>query len=498
MKMKINLNDTFEKLQRIKSYKSDIINAVSDTLGLDLNNRIGDWVKQVYDYNNIEVPKVNFYDYDGTLLHSIPIFDLMEMPQLPSHPGLICQEWNWSLEDIKEYTNKYGSLNVGATYTTDDGKTRLYIDLGDNNITVPLYFNQSASKGVKINWGDGSSEETIDGTEYVNTSHTYASKGSYVITLEVEDGELVLGQSGTYNIFNSNTSYISNILKRLEIGENVTSIGNYAFKKCYHLRHIIIPNSIINMGYSIFSECNCLQSITIPNGITSIKDNTFDFCHNLQLVYLPNTITSINWYAFRKCHNLQLVYLPNTVTSIGYDVFSCCYSLQSITIPDSVTSIGENAFSYCDSLESITIPEGVKNINKYTFYDCSSLQMITLPSTVIKINQYAFSNCSSLQMINIPEGVTSIGNNAFQGCKCLQSVIIPNTVTSIGSSAFSGCISIRQYDFRNCSQVPSLSNINSFNNMTLGCKILVPASLYNDWINTTNWTTYADNIVAVP
>ena len=47
---------------------------------------------------------VNFYDYDGTLLHSYTLAEtqaLTELPELPSHDGLICQGWNWNLADIK-------------------------------------------------------------------------------------------------------------------------------------------------------------------------------------------------------------------------------------------------------------------------------------------------------------------------------------------------------------------------------------------------------------
>ena len=50
---------------------------------------------------------------------------MQAMPDLPTRNGLVCQEWNWSLSNMKSYVAKYGKCDVGATYTTNDGKTRL-------------------------------------------------------------------------------------------------------------------------------------------------------------------------------------------------------------------------------------------------------------------------------------------------------------------------------------------------------------------------------------
>ena len=46
---------------------------------------------------------VNFRDYDGTVLYSYTVDEaaaLTELPALPEHSGLICQGWNWSLDDM--------------------------------------------------------------------------------------------------------------------------------------------------------------------------------------------------------------------------------------------------------------------------------------------------------------------------------------------------------------------------------------------------------------
>ena len=43
--------------------------------------------------------------------------------------------------------------------------------------------------------------------------------------------------------------------------------------------------------------------------------------------------------------------------------------------------------------------------------------------------------------------------------------------------------------------VPTLSNVNNFNNTNDTYKIVVPDSLFDKWINATNWVKIQDHIV---
>lgn len=428
-----------EKLQTIIDNKAAIKQAI-----IDKGGEVGDLTTYADAIANLpsggdvnptaEKNAVTFYDYDGTIRYSYTAEEflaLTEMPPLPRQQGLICQEWNWSFEDAMEYVAEYGVLDVGATYITDDGKTRLYIRIAaEGRMDVPLYFQQTIANGVTIDWGDGSATETLNGTGKVNTTHRYSSIGDYMISLDVAEGcTLVLGHStlnyGVMGITGNNGRVYHNMLQKVEIGANVTTIGGYAFHYCYSLSSVTIPSSCTIFGASAFQYDESLISIIIPSGVTSAP--------------------------------LNLAY--------------GCYSLTTIVMPNSVTSFGDSTCRQCSSLSSIILPR-LTSIQDYVFQEGHSLSSIVIPNSITEIRLQMFINCFSL-----------------------SSIAIPPSVTSIRASAFSNCYGMAFYDFSHHTAVPTLANTNAFTNIPTDCKIIVPDALYDEWIAATNWSTYASYII---
>lgn len=301
---------------------------------------------------------ITFYDYDGTIVTSWTLEELATktaLPDYPSHEGLTCQGWNWSLADLKTTNRK---MNVGAMYITDDGKTRIYIRLEEGRTSPMLGVCPNGT--VTVDWGDGTTPDTLTGTSTSTVkwtpNHAYATPGEYVIKLTVD------GTMGFYGDGNAKTGsailrYSSdsddrnrtyrNSVKRAEIGTGVTSIGSYAFGVCYSL-----------------------AAIAIPNSVTNIESYAFNFCYSLAAITIPNSVTNIGGYAFNYCYSLATITISSGVTSVEYKAFNACYSLVSITIPNSVTSIRSGAFNACYSLASIAISGRVTTIESMVFYEC--------------------------------------------------------------------------------------------------------------------------------
>ena len=313
---------------------------------------------------------VTFIDYNGSVLYSYSLAEaqaLTELPALPSHDGLVCQGWNWTLEAIKSLNRP---VTVGAMYITDDGATRLHIRIATvGRMTVPLYIGQTMSNGVSIDWGDGSTAETLPGTGNVNTSHTYTEPGDYIISLMPQDGctlSFGAGESSYcvmgYNIING--IVYCNMLQDVSIGKNVTSIINYAFQNCYSLASITIPTSVTSIDNNAFQNCYSLASITIPTGVISIGNIAFQNCYSLASIIIPTGVISIRGYTFYDCRSLASIIIPTGVTSIGNSAFQNCYGMRYYDF-SACTAIpalsNTNAFNNIPSDCQMLIPSALYN-----------------------------------------------------------------------------------------------------------------------------------------
>ncbi len=323
---------------------------------------------------SVPINDVNFYDYDGTIVAAYSAADflaLTAMPDNPSHQGLTAQGWNWDFADAKAYVSKYGKLNVGQMYITDDGKTRLYIRIAsEGRMDVPLNWNQTVSEGVIVDWGDGSPTQTFEGTGNQSTTHTYNAIGNYIISFEVVSGQLGLGDGSNPVIgLNDINRVYNNMLVKAEIGSG-TNFITYSFIYCYSLVSITIPNSVTSIGNNIFPNCHSFTSITIPNSVTSIGNNVFQNCYSFTSITIPNSVTSIGSNTFRYFKKFSSITIPDGVTIISNAIFNECFSFVSIIIPDGVTHIADYAFNACYGMKYYyfypTVPPTLVDVNAFT------------------------------------------------------------------------------------------------------------------------------------
>ena len=103
-----------------------------------------------------------------------------------------------------------------------------------------------------------------------------------------------------------NAFYRCENLKSITLGENVTTIGAYAFANS-GLTSITIPDGVTELGHRGLQSCASLKSITVGNGVAVIPDCWAEFCNNLQEVTLGKRVKEIRWRAFPG-FNLQHVY----------------------------------------------------------------------------------------------------------------------------------------------------------------------------------------------
>ena len=84
----------------------------------------------------------------------------------------------------------------------------------------------------------------------------------------------------------------------------------------------------------------------------------------------------------------------------------------------------------------------------------------------------------------------------FNGCTSLKRIKL-NASSSVGwgPNMFNGCTSLELVDMTGSTGVPQLSDVNNFANTNDTYKIVVPDSLYDNWITATNWASIASHIM---
>ena len=95
-----------------------------------------------------------------------------------------------------------------------------------------------------------------------------------------DDGVLTIsGKGDMYNYSNDHRApWYGYDIKRIIIGDGITTIGDNVFSDCSSLTSVTIPNSVTTIGGYAFYNCSELTSVTIPNSVTKIGEATFSSC----------------------------------------------------------------------------------------------------------------------------------------------------------------------------------------------------------------------------
>ena len=218
----------------------------------------------------------------------------------------------------------------------------------------------------------------------------------------------------------------------LTIGDNVTSIGESAFRACSSLYEVHIGAGVTEIGSNAFSDCTKLMTITVSGDNTAyyVFEDVLYRSEDHALIHaprrlkgsvtIPDGVTCIPPEAF-KGTSISEIYIPDSVLEIGYGAFEGCGKLESVRLSESLQVIPSYAFNACTNLHGITIPASVREIGEYAFL-YSGLQSITIPDGVTKIEAHAFENCIDLTEITFGSGLVNLSPTALLGTSVLQSV----------------------------------------------------------------------------
>jgi len=317
--------------------------------------------------------------------------------------------------------------------------------------------------------------------------------GGVVIPDEYCDTESIPGTSTwvkTTYIYEEGFKDVTGITS-VVFGNNITSIGEYAFRGCSGLVDTLITDAVVlndgllTIGAHAFDRCSNLSYIHIPSSVTKIDQYAFIYT-NLQRAlfaytdswkYSSKTPYVVSKYLlddeYTAAHCLSTLYCDRAITrEEGTDPM---LNLKSVTL-----EINGNYTSHCDlysnqevsyesrkpSVASVqdgrvtAIAEGTAEIRAHNYnnsYTPCSVKVEKSEKLEHANNPYGqpggirckSASKSALTYVSLPDKinygsgssaeVTCVSTNGFNGCSGIESIYLPEKIKILGEAAFKDC-----------------------------------------------------------
>eukprot|EP00605_Chrysophyceae_sp_TOSAG23-4_P002018 GSChrysophyteH1.ASY1.ANO1.2233.1 assembled CDS len=175
---------------------------------------------------------------------------------------------------------------------------------------------------------------------------------------------------------------------------SLITIGSFAWQHCSSLKSISIPTRVKSISPYAFHFCTSLLQVTFwGNNVATIGDYAFSKCPLTNgtsqgsapddasaFLYIPASVNSIGSYSFGFVQPSRLTFdASSKLNQIGAYAFYSSGIAGSIDIPLSVEAIGAGAFAECTALKSVNFEcnnEAV--LGKDCFFD-TGVKTIALP-----------------------------------------------------------------------------------------------------------------------
>ena len=254
----------------------------------------------------------------------------------------------------------------------------------------------------------------------------YSSYGSSEVTVKEytgSDTNIILPTKVTYNDTEYDITAVgSNVLKKLAGAENTditvtipdgyTTIANEAFKNCYGLKSIKIPNSVTRVNYNAFEGCKDLTTVTFADGEKSLTlgNQVFYNCAALNNLALPARAGEIGAGMVQGCTSL-------TSLSSASDAY---FAQEGVLYQKNDDGNGYTLHSYAPgaTATSFAVPSEVNgkpvtSIFRMAFQNNANLQSVTVPASVTDFQSYCLSGCTALKKISIAAESVTLANESF-------------------------------------------------------------------------------------
>jgi len=242
-------------------------------------------------------------------------------------------------------------------------------------------------------------------------------------------------------LFNSSaySTLSTNNITRVDMSQEIKTIGTEAFKNCSKLSYLKFGNNLISIGKSAFENCSSLTTVTLPKKTKTVHESAFEGCSSLRKLCISEQAEFIGHKAFANCKELKEIVMSAIDLANfgeGNDIFYKAgdnHQTLKVVFGNKVKKVPNYMFCSFPGLKTITLSNTITSIGKNAFRDCIKLDKITWGHNVKTIEESAFNGCVVLKEANIPKSVTAIENHAFANCKELTKLTIRKSTNYIGS-----------------------------------------------------------------
>ena len=298
---------------------------------------------------------------------------------------------------------------------------------------------------------------------------------------------VVCGEGATYNFVSVGSTSLPNLswknrpwgrntdlsngIKKIVIGKDITVLGDYFAYQCYNVEEIVFEegSKLTNINRAVFNYLLKLKSVELPESLRSIGNIAFAYNSALVNVKMPQAISYIQYNAFNNCPKVVLdvaegTYAENFAISsklshtvrpfvegvlaegtFGDGLTWTFYEsgklvvggegeipnftsrdaqpwaayrdgIYSIEIGKDITYIGNYAFAYAYYVKSVTFEEGSKlnAIGAAALYYLNDLTELELPDSLKRIGNIGLAYNAKLVNVKMPQAIAYIQYNAFR------------------------------------------------------------------------------------
>ncbi len=177
-------------------------------------------------------------------------------------------------------------------------------------------------------------------------------------------------------------------LETVTLPPHTLGLGTAMFQNCASLKEVFVPDSPANL-YHAFEGCTSLKRIEFGENVTHLQQYAVQGCTALEeIVFYSNSFTEMNMTDFSACTSLEHLYLPDSTEYVH--IINLPENVRSLVVPPIYEEKNFTVWNSSTSLSNLTVysipgscVEEFCNTYNITFADVSTLFNITEENGVI-------------------------------------------------------------------------------------------------------------------